>query len=226
MKKAFLSVCAALLCLLPSCGAAEKTAGSTSAEPVGITVYGMSPTKEGTARFEKKLKASPDYVPAQFFEDDECYLISPREMTEKYGFEIYKYDKCTATYLFYENKVYTLGESFGGLGAVSFAVADLDLNDMPELYYTYSSGSGMHRSQAGYFDTATDTYTNFEYIMPDTDMVLKAGTDRLELYTAEVSGESFVDISLTPTAKAGEILLLNGTVSLIAPEKEEESTKI
>ena len=57
-------------------------------------------------------------------------------------------------------------------------------------------------------------------------MVLKAGTDRLELYTAEVSGESFVDISLTPTAKAGEILLLNGTVSLIAPEKKEESTKI
>jgi hypothetical protein len=44
-----------------------------------------------------------------------------------------------------------LGDSVGGAGLMSMTVADLDGDETPELAYTYSWGSGIHRSMVGIF---------------------------------------------------------------------------
>jgi hypothetical protein len=52
-------------------------------------------------------------------------------------------------YLIAGNEVFRLGESFGGCGVMSFCVADLDGDGQPELIFTHSWGSGIHRSLVG-----------------------------------------------------------------------------
>jgi hypothetical protein len=46
-------------------------------------------------------------------------------------------------------EVVQLGTSFGGLGATSFCVTDLDGDGKPELLFAYSWGSGAHRACLG-----------------------------------------------------------------------------
>ena len=52
-----------------------------------------------------------------------------------------------STYLLFDGSVEPLGESFGGHGVMSCCVTDLDADGSPELVYSYSWGSGIHRSQ-------------------------------------------------------------------------------
>lgn len=49
-------------------------------------------------------------------------------------------------------KVYRIGQGFGGHGVTSMAVADPDVNGRDKLIFTYSWGSGIHRSHVAVFD--------------------------------------------------------------------------
>ena len=48
-------------------------------------------------------------------------------------------------------EVRPLGIGFGGSGVMSLCVADLDGDGKPEMVYTYSWGSGLHRSHAAVY---------------------------------------------------------------------------
>jgi hypothetical protein len=50
------------------------------------------------------------------------------------------------SFLIKDERVQRLGIGFGGSGLMSMQVVDLDENNEPELIYTYSYGSGLHRS--------------------------------------------------------------------------------
>jgi hypothetical protein len=50
------------------------------------------------------------------------------------------------TYAIAGGEISVLGTSFGGYGVTDMVVTDLDADGNPELTYTYSWGSGMHRS--------------------------------------------------------------------------------
>ncbi len=49
-------------------------------------------------------------------------------------------------HLIIDKQVHRLGMAFGGYGLTSMAVTDLDQDQQPELFYTYSWGSGLHRA--------------------------------------------------------------------------------
>jgi hypothetical protein len=49
-------------------------------------------------------------------------------------------------------RVRYIGHGFGGFGVRSVVVADLDGDGRPELVYTYSCGSGMHRARLAVYD--------------------------------------------------------------------------
>jgi hypothetical protein len=58
------------------------------------------------------------------------------------------------TYLIKDGKVYPLGEAFGGWGVMSFCVAnvrDVGIPYSPKLIYSYSFGSGLHRSHVAFW---------------------------------------------------------------------------
>lgn len=179
----------------------EKTNNSDS-----IDTFGLIPTESGVDEFIAQYS-----VPQSEYENDELYNITPQEITDKYGFRIFKYSQNCETFLEYNGNVYILGTGFGGNGTTSFAVTDLNNDGNIEIYFTYSWGSGMHHSQVGYFDTATLKEIDFDYSSWD-DMVLTVNNGHLEAYTADWNIKNFVYIEATPKDKVGEISVENGNI--------------
>lgn len=154
------------------------------------------------------------------YDDDTCRNVTPGEISDRYGFEIFKFDQSCAGYLLYENRIYPLGESLGGLGLTSFAVADIDRDGSPEVYFTYSWGSGMHRSMAGYFDTRDRAVVLFDYSYYNGDMLLVGGNNSLSLCEASVEFRSFTDMTLRQgEEKLGDIVSDSGEIRLITLQK-------
>jgi hypothetical protein len=56
------------------------------------------------------------------------------------------------TYVVKKKQVFLIGTGFGGQGVNSLCVADLNGDGRPELAFSFSWGSGIHRSQVGVFD--------------------------------------------------------------------------
>lgn len=203
VKKAFLL----LLCMMISiCSSACGT--------VDITTFQMSVSKSNVTEFLDQSENLPET-----YDNDQCCNITPQEITDQYGFEIFKFDQSCAGYLMYKDQIYPLGEWFGGYGIVAFAVADINRDKSEELYFTCSSGSGVHRSQAGYFDSAAQKVVMFDYSNPDNDMVFVSENNRLTLYNAQLKVPTFVEISATPKDKVGEIALDSGTITLTPVNK-------
>ena len=161
---------------------------------------------------------APDYE--SYYDNDVCYNVTPADITESYGMTVYKFNQSCASILLYDGEYYTLGICFGGFGADSFAIADLNGDGCEELYFTFSWGSGMHRSQVGYFDTADKTVRTYEYSNFLSggnwfaEMVLTAEDGKLYVHGADIEINSCVDILLTPEEKIGELIFDGGEIVL------------
>ena len=157
----------------------------------GIHVFPLTPSEEGVADFLEMMEYGDKT-------DRDWHNVSPNEMTDKYGFRVFK-DDDYMTYLVFEEKIYLLGESLGGLGTTAFAVADLNCDSSKELYFAFSWGSGMLRSQIGYFDSASREVTVFDYANFDNDMAFVAEAGVLEVRNATVKQfRSAVDMDVIP----------------------------
>ena len=194
------------LLLLSACS--NSTGGKSGKDE--IVTFQLSPTQEGVTEFLEKL----EYLPG-LYDNDKCFNITPREITTEYGYEIFKFDQSCAGYLLYDGHVCPLGEWLGGNGLVSFAVADLNGDCTKELYFTYSWGSGIHRSLAGYFDPVSGGPVSFEFANYDRDMVLAAEGDSLALFNARIEGfQSFVELYAVAEDKVAELVYESGTITL------------
>lgn len=122
--------------------------------------------------------------------------ITPENIFEETGCQIFKNGKTCESYLLYEGNLYTLGIGFGGLGIVDIVTADFDGNGEKELLYTYSWGSGIHRSSLGYFDLSAkhEAEVNMSSIQSlgfiQEELVLtKVSDTQYEVFTATVTIE-------------------------------------
>lgn len=106
------------------------------------------------------------------YETDECYNITPDFIANNSNYEIFKYIDSCESFVMYDNEVYHIGIGFGGWGITSMALADLNKDGEYELYYTFSWGSGIHRSQVGYFEPISKETHIFDYSLPNYDMIL------------------------------------------------------
>lgn len=78
--------------------------------------------------------------------------LTTDEMWRRLGVQLFKVDRGGAdysSYLIQGGRASLLGSGFGGHGVQSVCVSDLDQDGAPELVYTYSWGSGVHRSLVG-----------------------------------------------------------------------------
>nr|WP_308624072.1 hypothetical protein [uncultured Eisenbergiella sp.] len=179
-----------------------------------VKTFGLTPSTEGAEAFSALHRSS-----AAGYGQETCYKVTPAALSEEYGIAVYKYDSSCASFLLYEDAVYPLGTWFGGFGVTSFALADMNRDGREEVYFTFSWGSGMHRSQIGYFDTAQRTVTVFDYSNYEGDMVLKTdGKGSLYACNAVCDAASFVDIQLTPVSKAASVECRLGLISLVPQE--------
>ncbi len=186
IKLAAALVCACLL-VLSACANAPGTPGEGKGgalAPVAPqSALSIRPSDEGVADF---LSLLGEGVP-EAYENDICYHITPDDIKDHSAFRIYKFDQSCASFLQYEGKAYPLGEFFGGTGVDGFALADLTGDGAYELYFTFSWGSGMHRSQVGYFDPATKAVTAFEVSFYGEDSMLTLdGNGNLQVSHADI----------------------------------------
>lgn len=150
------------------------------------------------------------------YNKDTCYNITPDDIKENTDYSVFKYDTSCASFLLYEDKIYPLGAGFGGYGLTSMALADLNGDEMQELYFTYSFGSGLHRSHAAYFDPVAKKVVTFDYIHFNKDMmVTDNGNGGLALYSASISNlMSFVYFEIEKKDFIANIVEQKGEVSL------------
>lgn len=156
------------------------------------------------------------------YDTDKCYNITPESMKENSDYQIFKYDKSSASFLLYGGEVYPLGEWFGGLGVTSMALADMDSDGESELYFTYSWGSGLHRSHAAYFKPSAKEIVILPYTHLNEDMTLVDNRDgSLSLYEAAIS--NMADFANFDTERAdfiSDIVYANGQILLSAAANE------
>ncbi|RAU96393.1 hypothetical protein [Paenibacillus sp. YN15] len=176
--------------------------------PVKAAIAGTRDNVDAFLSLQQDFKSGSDR--------DTCYNITPEYIKENSDYRIFKYDTSAASFLLYKDKVYPLGQWLGGFGLTSMALADLDGDGRQELYFTYSWGSGLHRSHAAYFDPAAKQVITLEYIRMDGDMVLADNYDgSLSVFDATLSSRrGFVDFDIAGTGLIADIVYANGKISL------------
>jgi len=203
MRKIVALACAlALLCA----GCAGKTAGSEA--PRAKT---LAYRAEGVEEFLAALAQSGTQTSAL---DGACMQITPDDVLEVSDFRVFQFADSFRSFLLCEGAVYELGESLGGRGVVDMALGDLNGDGTQELYYTYSWGSGMHRSHAAYFDSAAKRSVELDFVLLDEDMMLwDGGNGALALYEAELSLDgSSGALLLSPAAQCAQIVCEDGVI--------------
>lgn len=165
------------------------------------------------AQVSEFVARNEDFVSS--YDADECYNITPDFIADQTDFAIFKYAVSSESFLLYDDEVYSIGRCFGGYGITSMALADLNKDGQYELYYTFSWGSGMHRSQIGYFDPGNRETTIFDYALLGYDMMLTAAdSGALCVNVAALDMESFVDFSASSREPIGTIVLEGGKITL------------
>jgi hypothetical protein len=150
---------------------------------------------------------------------DTCYNITPEEIKlQKPGCRIFKFSESSLSVLQYEGDFYMLGESFGGLGVVDMKLADLNDDGEEELYFTYSWGSGLHRSHIAYFDFKEKTGRVIDYVYINNDMmIIEDEKGGLSLYHANISCDGktdtyFIEYSLESGEFLGKLVYKDGSI--------------
>lgn len=176
--------------------------------PARATIYG---NEDGVADF---LSLQTDFQSG--YDQDDCHNITPEHIQTNSGYRVFKYAASCASFLLYQGEVYPLGGWMGGLGVTSMSLADLNQDGEQELCFTFSFGSGLHRSHVGFFDPAAKQVVVLDYVHPNTDMMLAYDNQGI-LCLYEASGiemDSFVDFSLEKGGLLAEIGYEDGQVSL------------
>lgn len=166
----------------------------------------ITPSRKQVAAFEALNKdfKSP-------YDTDECYNITPDFIADHSDYAIFKYEKCCESFILYDGQIYRLGECLGRSNITSMALADLNRDGQYELYFTFLWGSGVLRSQIGYFNPANRKVTVFDYSVFVCDLMLtvnEAGELCVNTVTPDYyDNESDVDFVVKALDTIGTITL-------------------
>ena len=148
--------------------------------------------------------------------------VTPPEVLAETGCHIFKDPDSCESYLADGQRLCELGSGFGGYGLTSAVPWDYDGNGTVDLLYTYSWGSGMHRSILALYDRTKRerqelyTYYPWDWEAYGSDLVVKhetdsAGNNSYPVFTVDVSlwaygrGYDFTDLYFTEKAEAGVV---------------------
>lgn len=135
-------------------------------------------------------KEKPQLAPTVKFPLKE---ITTAEVWDRLGAQIFQVTGDIdqfSTYLIRGGRVHRLGTGFGGHGVMSFVVAEL-AGGRPWLVYTYSWGSGRHRSKVAALDLlqAGSPELTAELALLDGDWFVRAAGTAVVLETGQYGSE-------------------------------------
>lgn len=146
------------------------------------------------------------------------YDITPQNVKEEIGCQLFKVNYTCETYVVYNSKIYSIGFGFGGFGLVSIETCDFDNNGKKDLIYTFSWGSGLHRSQIGVFNFSKECEELLDFQQMNEDTMLKKISDNsFNVYIAEVSTEKldYSNLKFTMKDKVAEVKTVDGKIGII-----------
>lgn len=135
--------------------------------------------------------------------------------------QVFKNGITCETFLVYEDDIYELGIGFGGVGVVDIEISDFDSNGKNELLYTFSWGSGMHRSNIGCFDLCSKTQwdikcTSDNNAIIDSELLLERKSDvSFDVYTGNyesIIGNDFTTLVVSKDKHFGDIHVEKGNI--------------
>jgi len=138
------------------------------------------------------------------------FNITPPDVAEGMDCQIFKCSTSCLSILVYNGGIYELGIGLGGYGVVDMLLYDYTGDGVPDLIYTYSWGSGIHRSCAAYFDFTINTSVPLDYTAGEEEMMLVSNENGgISLYEATLKSDSdetgFTDYSLHADAYLTEV---------------------
>lgn len=217
MKKRILYLLFLIVLILSAC--------STTADSDNTELSVLAPETEMTITSNKTQVLKFVFENKNFTSDydkDECFNITPDFISDNSEYAVFKYDTSAESFIMYNGEVYSIGDCFGGFGIISMALADINMDGQYELYYTFSWGSGLHRSQIGYFDPVSREVTIFDYsyfggpfsfLSSEMILTVNASGD-LCVSSAIIDLDSFVDFSITAQELIGTIVLDEDEITL------------
>lgn len=160
-------------------------------------------------------------------DEEHCYNVTPDRIAEETSAQIFKFSDSCATFIYLHGQAYPFGEWFGGYGFVNAVPCDFDHDGNADILYTYSCGSGLHRSLVAVFNTQTmentiiyssadtdnprvDLYVSTQ--SPSTDIPDAEMTTYFVVYTVniEVLEDNFANLGCVATGIAGSVESENG----------------
>jgi len=209
-----------LLCACSSGG--EQTtaaAGQTTTSAVKAQVVSSAISKDSVHAFMEVLKEKQKqgFIAQYPFSADLCYNVTPDGIKEETGGEIFKFGDSGQTFLLLEGHVYELGVSFGGYGLMSAVPCDFDGDGNKDIVYTYSWGSGIHRSHLAVFNTRTKESAEL-YNTLDKNDLSKSGLDIIVSAVPSSSSDSgapfdYIVETVTVTVRDGNFAALQFTLT-------------
>ena len=98
--------------------------------------------------------------------------------------QVFKELKTFTTYVLRKGRMFELGVGFGGMGVESIESFSLSGGKTADaLLFTYSWGSGLHRSHIGYYDFQTEKEYTFPVSYPNADCTLQRTETAFKLYS-------------------------------------------
>lgn len=123
-------------------------------------------------------------------DEEHCYNVTPDGIEEETSAQIFKFSDCCATFIYLDSQVYPLGEWFGGYGFVNAVLCDFDHDGNSDILYTYSWGSGLHRSLVAVFNTQTMentvVYDSSDTDKPNVDLYVSTQSPSIDIPNVEI----------------------------------------
>lgn len=224
MYKKFLSILFVSLMLFSSCS--SKTADTSSDQKSSMA---GNCSKASVAEFMQVFGTHElgGLLSGLVLDEKHCYNVTPEQIEEMTSAQIFKFSDSCATFLYLDGQVYPFGDWFGGFGFVNAVPCDFDEDGNWDILYTYSWGSGLHRSLIAVFNTQTKQSTvlhdsletntpRVDYYIgtqsPSTDIPGEITPTYYAIYTAEIEvlEDNFANLAYTLTGTAGSIKSENG----------------
>lgn len=154
------------------------------------------------------------------------YDITPKEVKEEIGCQIFKVKNSYEHYVLYKSKIFHIGFGFGGYGVVSLKTCDFDADGQKDLIYAFSWGSGLHRSQIGIFNFSKDKEEWLDFVQLNKDITLeKISNDNFNIYIADVShvadGLDLINLKLPTAEHVAEVQRINGETKIKIIKNQE-----
>lgn len=147
---------------------------------------------------------------------------TPAEVKNEIGCQIFKVNNSCETFVIYKAKLFKIGFGFGGLGVVNIATCDFDGDGQKDLLYTFSWGSGLHRSQIGLFNMLKMKENWLDFYLISKDIILKKINDKqFGVYIAETTNMKnmdFIDIKLSMKEHVADVKSNSGKIQVVKPK--------